>query len=134
MEVVCDGARRAGAHRRPPSAAGVVLRGVTQRTRSLRHLLLVVTFGSLAIGAVAAVVLARLMVLDADGARAAVGVLALTAVFATVLVLARVGAARSRRPAGSRRPCAASRPATARCAPGCSGPTSWATSGGRSTS
>ena len=66
---------------------GFVLRGVTQRTRSLRHLLLVVTFGSLLVGAVAAVVLARVMVLDAGGARAAVGVLVLTAVFATVLVL-----------------------------------------------
>ena len=66
---------------------GVVLRGVTQRTRSLRNLLLVVTFGSLAIGAIAAVVLARLMVLEAGEAWAAVGVLALTAVFATILVL-----------------------------------------------
>ena len=66
---------------------GIVLRGVTRRTRSLRHLLLVVTFGSLVIGAIAAVVLARLMLLDAGEVRAAVGVLALTAVFATVLVL-----------------------------------------------
>jgi signal transduction histidine kinase len=66
---------------------GILLRGVTQRTRSLRNLLLVVTFGSLAIGAIAAVVLARLMLLDAGEAWAAVGVLALTAVFATVLVL-----------------------------------------------
>ncbi|MET0143806.1 MAG: HAMP domain-containing sensor histidine kinase [Ilumatobacteraceae bacterium] len=69
------------------AAAGTALRTVTRHTRTLRGLLLVVTFGSLAIGAVAALILARLMVLDAEGARTAVGVLAVTAVFATILVL-----------------------------------------------
>src|SRR5215217_6229439 len=68
-------------------AAGVALRAVTRRTRTLRHLLLVVTLGALVIGAVAAVVLAWVMVLDGDGVRAAIGVLAVTAVLATVLVL-----------------------------------------------
>ncbi|MGI9030779.1 MAG: sensor histidine kinase [Ilumatobacteraceae bacterium] len=67
--------------------AGVILRVVTRRTRTLRRLLLVVTFGSIGIGAVAAVVLAWVMVLDDAGVRAAVGVLLLTAVLATVLVL-----------------------------------------------
>ncbi|MGH9270458.1 MAG: sensor histidine kinase [Ilumatobacteraceae bacterium] len=67
--------------------AGLTLRVVTRRTRTLRRLLLVVTFGSLGIGAVAAVVLAWVMVLDEAGVRAAVGVLLLTAVLATVLVL-----------------------------------------------
>ena len=67
--------------------AGLALRTLTRRTRTLRNLLLVVTFGSLAIGAVAALILARVMVLDADGVRTTVGVLAVTAVFATVLVL-----------------------------------------------
>ena len=69
------------------AGAGVALRTVTRRTRTLRGLLLVVTFGSLAIGAIAALILSRLMVLDADGVRTAVGVLAVTAVFATILVL-----------------------------------------------
>ena len=67
--------------------AGLVLRAVTRRTRSLRHLVLAITIASLAIGAVAAVLLARLMVLDAGQVRTSVGVLATTAVFATVLAL-----------------------------------------------
>ncbi|HEU4842264.1 MAG TPA: HAMP domain-containing sensor histidine kinase [Ilumatobacteraceae bacterium] len=67
--------------------AGWVLRLVARRTRSLRHLLLVVTFGSLLVGAAAALALARLMVLDADDVGMALGLLAVTAVFATVLVL-----------------------------------------------
>jgi signal transduction histidine kinase len=67
--------------------AGLVLRGVARRTRTLRGLLLLVTFGSLAIGAVAAVVLAWLMVLEGDALPAVVAVLAVTAVLATVLVL-----------------------------------------------
>jgi signal transduction histidine kinase len=66
---------------------GLLLRAVARRTRTLRHLLLVVTFGSLAIGAIAAVVLAWVMVLDGDEVRAVVGVLAVTAVLATLLVL-----------------------------------------------
>jgi len=67
--------------------AGLALRAVTRRTRRLRTLLLIVTFGSLAIGAVAALILARAMVLDAAELRTVVGVLAVTAVFATMLVL-----------------------------------------------
>jgi two-component system sensor histidine kinase BaeS len=69
------------------AAAGLALRRVTRRTRSLRHLVLAITLASLAIGAAAALLLARLMVLDADGARTALGVLATTAVFATLLAL-----------------------------------------------
>ena len=67
--------------------AGWALRVVARRTRSLRHLLLVMTFGSLLVGAAAALALARLMVLDADDVGMALGLLAVTAVFATVLVL-----------------------------------------------
>lgn len=66
---------------------GLVVRAVTRRTRSLRHLVLVITFVSLALGAIAAIALARLMVLDNAEARSVVGVLAVTTVFATVLVL-----------------------------------------------
>ena len=65
----------------------MVLRVVTRRTTSLRHLVLAITIASLAIGAVAALLLARLMVLDAGQVRTTVGVLAATAVFATVLAL-----------------------------------------------
>jgi signal transduction histidine kinase len=68
-------------------AAGFALRSLTRRTRSLRHLVLAITLTSLAIGAVAAFVLGRLMVLDADEARSAIGVLATTAGFATILAL-----------------------------------------------
>ena len=67
--------------------AGWALRLVARRTRSLRHLLLVMTFGSLLVGAAAALALARLMVLDDDDVGMAFGLLAVTAVFATVLVL-----------------------------------------------
>jgi signal transduction histidine kinase len=73
------------------SAAGWALRLVARRTRSLRHLLLVVTFGSLLVGAAVALALARLMVLDGDDVGMALGVLAVTAVFATVLVLIASG-------------------------------------------
>lgn len=66
---------------------GVALRTVTRRTRSLRHLVLAITLASLAIGAVAALMLARLMVLDAEQARTTIAVLATTAVFATVLAV-----------------------------------------------
>jgi signal transduction histidine kinase len=71
--------------------AGWALRLVARRTRSLRHLLLVVTFGSLLVGAAVALALARLMVLDGDDVGMALGVLAVTAVFATVLVLVASG-------------------------------------------
>ena len=49
------------------------------------------TFGSLLIGALVALALARLMVLDDDDVGMALGVLAVTAVFATVLVLTASG-------------------------------------------
>ena len=71
--------------------AGWLLRLVARRTRSLRLLLLVMTFGSLLVGAVVAVALARLMVLDGDDVAMALGVLAVTAVFAAVLVLTASG-------------------------------------------
>jgi signal transduction histidine kinase len=69
------------------TAGGWVLRLVARRTRSLRDLLLVMTFGSLLVGAVVALALARLMVLEGDDVGMALGLLAVTAVFATVLVL-----------------------------------------------
>lgn len=68
-------------------AAGLGLRFVTRRTRSLRHLVLAITLASLAIGAIAALLLARLMVLDGREARTAIGVLATTALFAVVLAV-----------------------------------------------
>ena len=68
-------------------AAGFALRALTRRTRSLRHLVLAITLSSLAIGAVAALLLARLMVLDASEARTVLGVLATTAAFAVILAV-----------------------------------------------
>jgi signal transduction histidine kinase len=68
-------------------AVGFALRGLTRRTPSLRNQVLAVTLASLVVGAVAAVVLARLMVLDPDELPAVAGALAVTAVFATLLVL-----------------------------------------------
>lgn len=68
-------------------AGGVLLRVALHRLRSLRLGILVLTFASLAVGAVVAVVLARRMILDAGELESVVGVLALTACFATVLVL-----------------------------------------------
>ncbi len=67
--------------------AGYVVRAVTRRTRSLRHLMLAITLASLGIGAAAALLLARLMVLDSDEARTVIGVLATTALFAALLAL-----------------------------------------------
>ncbi len=67
--------------------AGIGLRRVLARARSLQHQVLAITLGALAIGAVAAVVLARLMVLDAAQQRTVLAVLALTGVFAVALVL-----------------------------------------------
>jgi two-component system sensor histidine kinase BaeS len=67
--------------------AGLLLRRLTSRTRSLRHLVLAVTLAALALAAAAAVALARLMVLDGREARLVIGVLAVTAVLATLLVL-----------------------------------------------
>ena len=66
---------------------GFLLRPVTRRTRSLHHLVLVITLASLAVGAVVALLLGRLMVLDADQARTAIAVLAVTALFAGLLAV-----------------------------------------------
>jgi signal transduction histidine kinase len=66
--------------------AGLVLRQLTRRSHSLRRQVLAVTLSSLALGAAAAVVLGRLMILDAGESRTVIGLLAVTAVFATVLV------------------------------------------------
>jgi signal transduction histidine kinase len=71
--------------------AGWALRIVARRTRSLRHLLLTLTFGSLLVGAGVAVALAALMVLDADGVWTSLVILAVTGVLATVLVLVASG-------------------------------------------
>jgi signal transduction histidine kinase len=71
--------------------AGWALRHVARRTRSLRHLLLTLTFGSLLVGAAVALGLAGLMVLDADGFWTTLGVLALTGLLATVLILTASG-------------------------------------------
>ncbi len=68
-------------------AAGLALRAVTRRTPSLRNQVLAVTLASLVVGAAAAVVLARLMVLDPDELPTVAGALAVTAIFATLLVL-----------------------------------------------
>jgi two-component system sensor histidine kinase BaeS len=67
--------------------AGLGLRTLTRRVPSLRNQVLAVTLASLVLGAAAAVVLARLMVLEPGELPAVVGALAVTAVFATLLVL-----------------------------------------------
>lgn len=67
--------------------AGFGLRVVTGRTRQLRTLVLAIAIASLGVGAIAAVALGRLMVLDAGEARSALGVLAVTAVVAGVLTV-----------------------------------------------
>ena len=72
-------------------AAGWALRHVARRTRSLRHLLLTLTFGSLLVGAGVALALAALMVLDADGVWTSLVILAVTGGLATVLVLVASG-------------------------------------------
>jgi signal transduction histidine kinase len=72
-------------------AAGWALRHVARRTRSLRHLLLTLTFGSLIVGAAVALGLAGLMVLEGDGFWTTLGVLALTGLLATVLILIASG-------------------------------------------
>ena len=68
-------------------AAGLGLRWISTRTRSLFHQVLAVTLASLAIGAAGAVVLARLMVVDGNELGTVLGVLATTAIFATLLVV-----------------------------------------------
>lgn len=64
---------------------GLALRPAGRRLRSLRQLAVAITMASLTVGAITAIVLVRLMVLDADEARLVVGVLVLAAVFAAVL-------------------------------------------------
>lgn len=66
---------------------GFALRSVTRRTQSLHHLVLLITLTSLSIGAVVAILLARLMVLDAQAARNSIAVIAVAAVFAVALTL-----------------------------------------------
>jgi signal transduction histidine kinase len=68
-------------------AAAFGLRWLTRRMRSLRRQVLAITLAALAIGAVAAVLLARLMILDSGELARFAGVLAVTAVLATLLVL-----------------------------------------------
>ena len=72
-------------------AAGFALRALTRRTRSLRHLVLAILLASLAVGAVAAYLLAQLMILDDGDARTILGLLMVTAVFASVLALIATG-------------------------------------------
>jgi signal transduction histidine kinase len=67
--------------------AAVVLRRLMRHARSLLHQVLAVTLVALAIGAIAAVLLARLMILDSAELARFSGVLGVTAVFATLLVV-----------------------------------------------
>jgi signal transduction histidine kinase len=67
--------------------AGIALRRVSRRSRSLFHQLLALTLASLAIGAAGAVVLARLMIVDESELGTVLAVLATTAVLSTVLVI-----------------------------------------------
>ena len=107
--------------------AAFVLRRLMRHARSLRHQVLAVTFVALAIGAIAAVLLARLMILDTAELARVAGVLGVTAV-------SRRCWWSSPRPrsggtfAASKRPCDGSRAATAVCAPTSSAPTSSGTS------
>jgi signal transduction histidine kinase len=67
--------------------SAVGLRVLNRRARSLRRQVLATTFAALAIGALAATLLARLMILDSSELARVAGVLGVTAVVATVLVL-----------------------------------------------
>jgi signal transduction histidine kinase len=62
-----------------------------RRSRSLRRQLLAIALAGLAIGAAAAVALARLMILDSGELRTVVAVLLATAAFATTIVLIASG-------------------------------------------
>jgi signal transduction histidine kinase len=73
------------------AGCGMALRRVTRHTRSLHHLVLAITLSSLVIGAVASLVLARLMVLEGDETQMALVVLAVTAVLATLLAIVAAG-------------------------------------------
>ncbi len=67
--------------------AGLALRWLSTRTRSLFHQVLATTLASLTIGAAGAIALARLMVLDESELGTVLGVLAATAVLAALLVV-----------------------------------------------
>ncbi len=68
-------------------AAAFGLRWISSRMRSLFHEVLAVTLASLALGAIGAVVLARLMILDQQQLGTVLEILATTAVLATVLIV-----------------------------------------------
>ena len=72
-------------------AGAIALRRVLRRARSLRTHFLAVTIGALMLAALAAMLLARLMVLKAGETRNVLGVLGITAIFAIVLVLIASG-------------------------------------------
>ena len=65
---------------------GFALRKATRHLTSLRAQLLILTFAGIAVGAAAAVVLARLMIFDEKQLTTVIAVLALTGAFAMVLV------------------------------------------------
>ena len=73
------------------AGCGIALRRVTRHTRSLHHLVLAITLSSLVIGAVASLVLARLMVLEGDETQMALVVLAVTAVLGALLAVVAAG-------------------------------------------
>jgi signal transduction histidine kinase len=68
-------------------AAAFALRWISSRMRSLFHEVLAVTLASLALGAIGAIALARLMILDEQQLGTVLEVLATTAVLATVLIV-----------------------------------------------
>ncbi|MGE0877962.1 MAG: sensor histidine kinase [Acidimicrobiia bacterium] len=67
--------------------AGLALRRALARTRSLRNQVLAITLTALVVGALAATVLARLMVLSPNQERTVLAILGVTAVFSVALVL-----------------------------------------------
>lgn len=67
--------------------AGLGLRVIARRTRSLRRHVLAVTLSALGIGALAAALFAELMIIDSRDLERIAGLLCVTAVFATLLVL-----------------------------------------------
>ena len=73
------------------AGCGIALRRVTRHTRSLHQLVLAITLSSLVIGAVASLVLARLMVLEGDETQMALVVLAVTAVLGALLAVVAAG-------------------------------------------
>ncbi len=68
-------------------AAGLGLRALTRRTRSLHHLVLVITLTALGVGAIAALALGQLMVFEPDERDVALGIIAITALLAVVVAL-----------------------------------------------